>query len=109
MFRFSAAVRDYEEVVRLRQASGASDSQLGEALTELGYGYLFQGRLLKGRDLILSGLSLMDPDTGQIGFYIRAKRKLAASYFATGNWKRGVQHRAEARELAKRFNALDQQ
>lgn len=108
MGRFSAGIRDYEEVFRLRKLSGASEGRLGEALSELGFGYLFCLRLFKGRDLLKEGVMLLSQGDSRAGFLIRAKRKLAIAYALTGSLRMARQEREEARSLAEERGIYDQ-
>lgn len=103
-----AAVADYEEVLRQRQKAAASDSAIGEALSELGYGYLFQLRLWRGRSLLEEGVRLLSVSNRRPGFLIRARRKLAAAYALTGHPQRARQELQAARDLALIHGVFDQ-
>lgn len=103
-----AAVADYEEVLRRRQKAAASDSAIGEALSELGYGYLFQLRLWHGRSLLEEGVRLLSVSDPRPGFFVRARRKLAAAYALTGHPKRARQELQAAHDLARIHGVLDQ-
>lgn len=103
-----AAVADYEEVLRRRQKAAASDSAIGEALSELGYGYLFQLRLWRGRALLEEGVRLLSVSKPRPGFLIRARRKLAAAYALTGHPHRARQEFQAARDLAGIHGVFDQ-
>ncbi len=103
-----AAVKDYEEVLRGRQKAAASDSAIGEAMSELGYGYLFQLRLWHGRSLLEEGVRLLSVDNPRPGFLIRARRKLAAVYAVTGHPQRARQELQAARDLARIHGVFDQ-
>ncbi|MDP1547865.1 MAG: hypothetical protein Q8L87_17795 [Anaerolineales bacterium] len=104
----SAAVADYEEVVKLRKRSAAPDSAVGEALSELGYGYLFQLRFLRGRSLLEEGVRLLSNGSSRPGFLIRARRKLAVSYALTGHLWKAKEEFHEARTLAMQHGVFDQ-
>lgn len=108
MAHYFAATRDYEEVLRLRRLSGASDGKIGEALSELGFGYLFCLRLIRGRELLEEGVKLLSRGDSRIGFLIRAKRKLAIAYMVTGNISRARKERQEALSLARQQGIYDQ-
>lgn len=99
------ACADYERVIRLREAAGVKPHQLGEALSELGYGYLRAGKLLAGRRYLEQGVELM---TGGQGFLVRAKKKLAIAYAVTGHPLRARKELEEARKVAKEFGIFDQ-
>ncbi len=103
-----AAVKDYELVLHDRQKSAASEGAIGEAMSELGFGYLFQLRFWKGRSLLEEGVSLLSTSNTRQGFLIRAQRKLAVSYFLTGHPKRAREILADARALAQDHGVLDQ-
>lgn len=103
-----AAVNDYESVLRIRQKIGASDGAVGEAMSELGFGYLFQLRFWKGRSLIEEGVRLLSTSNSRRGFLVRAQRKLSASYLLTGHPKRAREVLIEARDLARNHGVLDQ-
>lgn len=108
MGRYLAGVRDYEEVFRLRKLSNASEGKLGEALSELGFGYLFCLRPFKGRDLLRDGVKLLSHGDSRTGFLIRAKRKLAIAYALTGSLRMARQEREEAQHLAREHGIYDQ-
>jgi len=74
---FTAAVDAYDEVLRLRQHHGGSQAAIGEAMSELGYGLLFQLRWRRGHELLREGVRMMEDANGDPGFLIRGKRKLA--------------------------------
>jgi tetratricopeptide (TPR) repeat protein len=103
-----AAVRDYEEVLKQRQQAGSSDAAIGEALSELGYGYLFELRLWQGRSMLEEGVRLLRSHPARSGFLIRATRKLAAAYAVTGDLRRARQTLQDARDLAKKHGVRDQ-
>lgn len=105
---YRVAVRDYEEVLRVRRLSGASEAQIGEALSELGFGYLFCLRWGRGKDLLLEGVSLLSQGSRRIGFLIRAKRKLAIAYALTGHPFKARRELREAQLLARENGVLDQ-
>ena len=105
---FSAAVADYEAVLHQRRAGGASDSAVGEALSELGYGYLFLLRIARGRALLEEGVRLLESNDVRPGFLVRAKRKLAASYALSGHPLRARKELREAVGLARKHGVLDQ-
>ncbi len=107
MRRFSAAVDDYEEVLRIRQQRRAPESSIGEALSELGYGYLCQGRFWKGRDYCEQGTRLLrGVDTK--GFLVRGLRKLALAYLVTGHLLKSYHTWLETKEVAHAHGAFDQ-
>lgn len=108
MGSIGAAVKDYEEVLHRRQSMGASDSAIGEALSELGYGYLFQLRFWRGRALIEEGVRILGASSMRPGFFIRAKRKLAVAYALTGHPLQARDELIVARNLARKHEIFDQ-
>ncbi|MCP4548493.1 MAG: hypothetical protein GY835_18715 [bacterium] len=103
-WQINSAVKDYNEVVKLRKRKG--DASLGEALAELGFAYVRQGRVLKGRQIIEDAVTKFPP--GNSGFLIRAKKKLAVACALSGCPRRAWELRSEARRLAEESGALDQ-
>lgn len=103
-----AAVHDYETVLRSRTDARASPAAIGEAMTELGFGYLYQRRLIRARDLLKEGVALMKSAPGRSGFLVRGMRKLAIAYALTGHAFKAREVLAEARQLAHQSGALDQ-
>lgn len=103
-----ASVADHEEVLRRRKMAVAPDGAIGEALAELGYGYLFQLRLWRGRSFLQEGVRLLAESNSRPGFLIRARRKLALAYALTGQPRRAAQELEVARELALRDSVFDQ-
>jgi len=103
-----AAVEDYEEVLGRREHAGASDRAVGEAMSELGFGYLFQLQFWRGCSLLEEGVRLLPTGDPRSGFLIRALRKLAVAYTLTGQGKRAREVAAEARKLANEKKVLDQ-
>ena len=105
--RFFKAVDDYRTTLKLREKSNAPESQIGEALSELGFGYLFLGRWFKAVDYLEKGGRLLE-QTPPSGFLVRAKRKLAIAYRVTGRLVKAREVKAEAERLALNIKALDQ-
>jgi hypothetical protein len=103
-----AAVNDYEEVLRLRRSAGAPDGAIGEALSELGYGYLFQLRFWRGRSLLEEGVRILTVSNQRPGFLIRASRKLAVAYALTGHLRRARDVLNAVHDLARRHGVFDQ-
>jgi tetratricopeptide (TPR) repeat protein len=103
-----AAVGDYEAVLKQRQKAGSPEVTIGEALSELGYGYLCQLRLWRGRSLLEEGVHLLRNHPGRSGFLIRATRKLAVAYAVTGELRKARQALQDVRDLAQTHGAFDQ-
>ena len=90
---------DYEEVVRVRRANDEDDGAVGEALSELGFGYLCQGRFRKGVQFMEEGTSMLVGSSARIELTARALRKLAMGYFVTGRIRQARETRAVAHEF----------
>jgi tetratricopeptide (TPR) repeat protein len=105
---FWAAVRDYEAAVKYHQATHASDEEMGIALSELGFGRLFQFRFFSGRSLLEEGVSLLSKANGRSGFLIRAQRKLSVAYALTGRVRDARALVKATRASASEHMALDQ-
>ena len=100
------AVADFEEALRLTRL--ASDDQ-GVSLSELGFAYLRQMRLLKGVDFLKAGADVLAKQKEtKPGFYVRALRKLAFGYAVTGRLGLAYRTRAEARLFALQRGLFDQ-
>lgn len=107
MHRFSAAIEDYESVLKIREQRKAAESSIGEALSELGYGYLCQGRAWKGKDYCEQGVRLLRR-TETKGFLARGLRKLAVAYLATGHVLKSYEAWIESKQVAYAHGAFDQ-
>jgi hypothetical protein len=82
---------DYRRMLRTREKAGASDSEIGEAMAELGYAEFALARLLslKGRAALArmrEGVALLDGDHPERrpGFVARGKLKLAEALERSG-------------------------
>ncbi len=104
---FFKAVDDYRTTLELREKSDAPETQIGEALSELGFGYLFLGRWIKAVNCLERGVKMLE-QTPPSGFLVRAKRKLAIAYRVTGRLTKARELKAEADRLAMSIKALDQ-
>jgi hypothetical protein len=105
--RVFRAVADYKEVLRLRERAHEEAGRIGEAMSELGFGYMFTGRLLRGRSLLKRGVEMLR-SREDTGFLVRALRKSALADFFTGHWLQAYEDRSEARDLAARSKLIDQ-
>ncbi len=103
-----SAISDYESVLHARQKTGASDGAVGEAMSEIGFGYLYQFRFWKGRSLLEEGVRLLSASDSRRGFLVRAKRKLSVAYLLTGHPKKARDILFEAQDLARNHGVLDQ-
>ncbi len=103
------AVEDYEEALRRRHIENAADGQIGESMSELGFAYLRQMRLFKGRELLEKGAALMEKEkSASPGFYARGLRKLAIGYASTGRPWKAYESLAESRDIARKGQLFDQ-
>lgn len=100
------AVEHYRIALRLRESLGDSPARLGESISELGFAYLFTGRFFAGRDLLQQGVTLLTD--GDVGFLIRAKKKLACGLWLTGRRDLARRERNEAAQLAHQHRLFDQ-
>lgn len=79
LWRINQAVSDYETVLTLREELHRPSPTIGEAKSELGWGYAWKLRLRKAAENLESGVALLREGT-DLGFTIRALRKLAVVY-----------------------------
>lgn len=105
---YGTAVEDYEAVVRLRREADSGGAEVGQAISELGFGYLFRLQLWKGRSYLEEGVRMLGGKGVRPGFLIRAKRKLAIAYWLTGRFADAKREAQEARELAAHHEVRDQ-
>ena len=91
----------------LREKSNAPQPQVGEALSELGFGYLFLGRWFKAVNLMDQGVKLLE-QAPPSGFLVRAKKKLSVAYRVTGRLSKARETMDEANKMAISLNILDQ-
>lgn len=107
-WRLLAALDDYKRVLKLREQEDAPEGQLGEALSELGFGYLLTGRLLKGKRLLVDGVRFLEGGDSRPGFLVRARRKLAIAEALTGHPLVAREELARAARLAAEHSLRDQ-
>ena len=105
--RVSDCIDDYEEVLRLRRHANAPANEIGQALSELGYGYLRKLSLRKGLRLCEAGVEGLRQG-GRAGFLARGLRKLAIAYLANGRLRKAYEMQSEATAVAVKHGALDQ-
>lgn len=106
--RFSEAVADYKQVLDHRVAAGAPVGTIGEAMSELGYGYLRQWRLRKGLEYCRIGVEHLEQGTSAPGFLVRALKKLAFAYIVNGRLLKARGSIVRARFLANQSRSFDQ-
>lgn len=107
MGRISECIDDYEEVLRIRRQIDAPVNQIGEALCELGFGYLRDLSPRKGLHYSQEGVEMLRQG-GRAGFLARGLRKLAVAYLMNGRLVKAYEVRQEARAVAVKHGALDQ-
>ena len=89
--KISEAVEDYEEVLQMRSQANAPANSVGEALSELGFGYLRQGQIVKALHYCKSGVEHLR-EGGRAGFLARGLRKLSVAYLVNGRLSRPTKH-----------------
>jgi hypothetical protein len=107
------AVADYEAVVAARQARNDSSSAQGEALVELGWGYLCAFRFADARDALRKGIALMREDYRRdpvlrADFLIRALLKHALAFVLMLRFDEARETAREGCRLAHERLASDQ-
>jgi hypothetical protein len=103
----AGAIADYRQVVALRtDVEKASDDDIGQAKTELGFALVFAGRRAEGLKEMEDGISLFSGEP--TGFLIRAQRKLGRAYLRAGSPQRALDVLAQAYDNAVATGALDQ-
>ncbi len=101
------AMQDYKQVLQFREKNDASTGKIGDAMAELGFGYLRQGKLKRGNDFIERGVALMRQDATS-GFLVRGLKKLSVAQLATGQLIAATRSYKEARALAREAKMFDQ-
>jgi len=107
MGRIAECIKDYDYVLRIRKQTHAPVSQIGEALCELGFGYLRDLSPRKGLSFCQEGVEMLRQG-GRAGFLARGLRKLAVAYLVNGRLGKAYESRQEARTVAIKHGALDQ-
>lgn len=105
--RVTEAVSEYEAVLNIRQKNSASDASIGEALSELGFGYLRQWNLLKGLQYCKEGVGLMR-NGASAGFLTRGLRKLSLAYLVNGKLLKAYETWHENKKVAFKHGTFDQ-
>lgn len=103
----AGAITDFRRVVDLRRnVEHASNSDIAQGLTELGFALVFAGQVREGLRSMEEGIALFDgPPTG---FLVRAQRKLGRAYLRAGAPRRALDALAQAHDNAVRTGSLDQ-
>jgi hypothetical protein len=103
----AGAFADYEAALNLRGGSEhASDAQIGESMSELGFEMVMSGRIHKGIAYLENGVDFLKRGPAN-GFLIRAMRKLGRSYVLAGSPLSALRTLDEAYQLASDRNLLD--
>jgi len=105
--KISEAISDYEQVLHLRQQNSAPNGQIGEALSELGYGYLRQFKLRRGLSFCEEGVALLK-EGGRPAFLARGLRKLSVAYLLNARLAKAYEAREELNAVAMKHGILDQ-
>lgn len=105
--KISDSILDYETVVRLRKESHAANHERGDALSELGFAYLWQLSPRKGLRFCEEGVANLRQG-GRAGFLARGLRKLSVAYLVNGRFRKAYEARREAKTVAGAHGALDQ-
>lgn len=101
------ATADYEAVLAQRETNNADAPAIGDAKSELAFGYLFQLKFRRALEYGEEGVKLLrSGDTA--GFLARGLRKLAVIYFANGKILKAYDAWTESRSVAHEFRAYDQ-
>lgn len=103
----SEAIKEYEEVFRLRQTKDPNAADTGEAMSELGFAYLRKWQFKKGLDYCKEGVDLLRQGA-RAGFLARGLRKLAVAYLCNGKLKKAYEAKREAEDVAMKHGAFDQ-
>lgn len=102
------AITEYEKVLHLRQISDASEATIGEAMSELGYGYLRVFRFRRGLSFSEEGVKLLRKGDVRAGFLARGLKKLGYAYLCNGRFLKAYDTFCEAKEVATKHGTLDQ-
>lgn len=106
--RNSDAIADYERTLALRLgAEDASQQEIGDAMSELGFALVFAGRIRRGLAMMEEGVARLEGGASS-GFLVRAKRKLGRAYLVAAAPFRALETLAEAHEIATQYDFLDQ-
>ncbi|MCU7864616.1 MAG: DUF4062 domain-containing protein [Candidatus Thiodiazotropha sp. (ex Lucinoma borealis)] len=107
MGKMSDCIKDYKDVVRIRRENNFADNQIGEALCELGFGYLRNYSPRKGLRYCQEGVEMLRHG-GHPGFLARGLRKLAVAYFVNGRMGKAYSAKNEAISVAAKYGVYDQ-
>lgn len=105
--KMSDCIKDYEDVVRIRRENNSADNQIGEALCELGFGYLRNYSPRRGLCYCQEGVEMLR-DSEHAGFLARGLRKLAVAYLINGKLGKAYKTKNEAISVAVKYGAYDQ-
>lgn len=105
--RVTEAISEYDAVLKIRQKNAASDASIGEAMSELGFGYLRQWNLPKGLQYCKEGVALMRKGASA-GFLARGLRKLSFAYLVNGKLLKAHDAWHDSKKVASKYGAFDQ-
>ena len=98
--RVNEAVLAYEVACAHRDGTKAGDGGRGEAHSELGFGYLRQGRLVEAQRELEFGVALLKQSNRRDGFTVRAMKKLGLCYLCNLHPLRALAELCDACEMA---------
>lgn len=105
--KYAEATTDYENVLALRKANKAAVPAIGDAMSELAFGYLLQRQLRRALEYSEEGIALLRAgDT--VGFLARGLRKQAIIYLANGRLLKAYDAWSESRTVAQSSGSYDQ-
>lgn len=104
------AKTEFERFLRLREATGAREAQVGEAKTDLGHLLVQMGRRRKGFALLQEGVAQLRSDESANGqaFLARGLRKLARAAKQAGRSELERAARDELEAVSRAVEAIDQ-
>lgn len=112
LLNFSSAIKDHSHVVSIRRERRRGDRLIGEALSELGWTYLWALRPFKAKTLLANGVVLMRQEgvenPSNAGFYVRALRKYALVQKLTLDFSGAKLTNEERKRVGEKFLVRDQ-
>jgi hypothetical protein len=107
MVNIPGAIKDFQELVRLRKVPGVSEEKRADALMHLGHAYSLFPFSARGRTLLSASADFyrQHPDHPNLP---RVLRKLALAYKLSGRFRLARATLAEAHNEAQRLAAFDQ-
>lgn len=104
----SGRIEDFNLALSLRLDGEVSSlSEIGVAKSELGFALVLSGKVSVGIAHLEDGVAMLE-NCPQLGFLVRAKRKLGRAYLRAGSPKLAIATLAAAHSLANDIKAFDQ-